>query len=202
MDHRAFVEHSTCVMDHEPCFMEHRTIIWSWKIWREKERQRDGLRIHVGHVLLYPTINRSPSRRILLSWERRKIAWMRGWSIRSVVGPLYPFIWFVYKFVFINFDGANGGIVSWLARPAIRRVQSFLLCHFVHPYQQIWSTCFVGKRNSFFNLRSLVGAYHVCSHAFVCPNSRESFYHRDFVVLWGAEHHALWFAFLFIPKIL
>ena len=51
-------------------------------------------------------------------------------------------------------------------------------------------------------MRSLVGAYHVYSHGFVCPNSRESFYHRDVVVLWGAEHLALWFAFLFIPKIL
>ena len=142
-EHLWSITHVSWTMNHASWNTDQVT--WSWKIWREKERQRDGLRIHVGHILLYPTINRSPSRRILLSWERRKIAWMRGWSIRSVVGPLYPFIWFVYKFVFINFDGANGGIVSWLVRPVIRRVQSFLLCNFVHPSPQIWSTCFVRK---------------------------------------------------------
>ena len=41
MDHRAFVEHNTCVMDHEPCFMEHRT---SYMVMEDMEGEREAER--------------------------------------------------------------------------------------------------------------------------------------------------------------
>ena len=43
-------------------------------------------------------------------------------------------------------------MVSWFANPAMERVQSFLLCHFVLTLQRIWPTCYVGIGKRFFNL--------------------------------------------------
>ena len=56
--------------------------------------------------------------------------------------------------------------------------------------------------NRFFNLRSLVGADYVSSHILVWLSSRQSFCHRNFDVLWKAEHLVLWLVILFVSVIL
>ena len=92
----------------------------------------------------------------VLCWGMlRKIAWMRGWSVCSV----YSFIWCMYEVDLTKFVGANASIFRQFARPAIERFQVVpmpLSCLTADLHAS-----YVGVCKRFFNLRSLVCAYHV-----------------------------------------